>query len=85
MIFWSLLSWSKIKNDYDKYFEDKISNIKNAWKGIKHNIYLQKLTNESPKIISLRDQTIPDTPMHTMYHLNKTRFPSHFVQKKYSK
>ena len=46
---------------YDKYFKDNISNIQNTWKGIKSVVSLQKTTNESPEIISLRgDQTITD-------------------------
>ena len=32
--------------------------MKNTWKGIKSIIYLQKLTNESPKIITFGDQTV---------------------------
>ena len=46
---------------YDKYFKDNINNIQNTWKGIKSVVSLQKTTNESPEIISLRgDQTITD-------------------------
>ena len=48
------------KNYCDNYFKDKINNMKNTWKGIKSMISLQNTTNESPKIISLRDQTVTD-------------------------
>ena len=45
------------KNCYDSYFKDNINNVKNTWKGIK-SIFLQKSTNKSPKLISIRDQTV---------------------------
>ena len=48
------------KNYCDNYFKDKINNMKNTWKGIKSMISLQNTTNESPKIISLRDKTVTD-------------------------
>ena len=32
--------------------------MKNTWKGIKSIIFLQKTTNDSPKIISLGDHTV---------------------------
>ena len=50
------------KNYYDKYFKDNIylNNTKSTWKGIRSIISLQKMTNDSPKIISLKDQTVTD-------------------------
>ena len=48
------------KNYCDNYFKDKINNIKNTWKRIKSMTSLQNTTNESPKIISLGDQTVTD-------------------------
>ena len=46
------------KNYCDNYFKDKINNIKNTWKRIKSMTSLQNTINESPKIISLGDQTV---------------------------
>ena len=48
------------KNYCDNYFKDKTNNIKNTWKRIKSMTSLQNTTNESPKIISLGDQTVTD-------------------------
>ena len=55
---WSQLSWSKAKNYW--YYEDDINNIKSTWKGTKSIISIHKMTNESPKLISLADQTVTD-------------------------
>lgn len=54
----STLLRQSTKNYFDKYFKYNIINMKNTWKGIKSIIYLQKLTNESPKIITFGDQTV---------------------------
>lgn len=54
----STLLRQSTKNSFDKYFKYNIINMKNTWKGIKSIIYLQKLTNESPKIITFGDQTV---------------------------
>ena len=48
------------KSYCDNYFKDKINNMKNTWKGIKSVISFQYSTNESPKLISLGDQTVTD-------------------------
>ena len=55
----TLLKQSK-KKYYDKYFKDNINNMKNTRKGIRSIISLQKRTNDSPKIISLKDHTVTD-------------------------
>ena len=55
----TLLKQSK-KNYYDRYFKDNINNMKNTWKGIRSIISLQKISNDSPKIISLEDHTVTD-------------------------
>ena len=55
----TLLKQSKI-NYYDKYFKDNINNMKNTWKGIRSIISLQKMSTNSPKIISLEDHTVTD-------------------------
>ena len=34
--------------------------MNNTWKGIRSIIYLQKMTNDSPKIIGLEDHTVTD-------------------------
>ena len=55
----TLLKQSK-KKYYDNYFKDNINNMKNTPKGIRSIISLQKRTNDSPKIISLKDHTVTD-------------------------
>ena len=55
----TLLKQSK-KNYYDKYFKDNINNMKNTWEGIRSIISLQKTTNDSSTIISLKGHTVTD-------------------------
>ena len=57
---WIFSKQSK-KKYYDKYFKDNINKRKNAWKGIRSIISLQKTTNDSPKKISLEDHTVTDS------------------------
>ena len=72
-----------------------INNTKSTWKGIRSIISLQKMTNDSPKIISLKDHTVTDLQAITnifnsflvpfsyksfYHHLTTTRFSSHLVQ-----
>ena len=59
-----------IKNKlFDKFIKSTNSVIKeklhndyksSSWKGIRSIISLQKMTNDSPKIISLKDHTVTD-------------------------
>ena len=55
----TLLKQSK-KNYYGKNFKGNINNMKNTWKGIRSIISLQKTTNDSPKIVSVKDHTVTD-------------------------